>query len=74
MYGTMFVHGMQDVEGDCYESARKLVGPKWVWQRFATKWAIWTTRVQFSTTGSEFENCETSPLVHNMAILHQARM
>jgi len=28
MYGTMFVHGMQDVEGDCYESARKLVGPK----------------------------------------------
>jgi Domain of unknown function (DUF4158) len=25
-----------------------------VWQRFATKWAIWATRVQFSITGSEF--------------------
>src|SRR5438552_264341 len=45
-----------------------------VWQRFATKWAIWTTRVQVSITGSEFVNCETSPLVHNIAILHQARM
>jgi hypothetical protein len=30
--------------------------------------------IQFSITGSEFVNCETSPLVHNMAILHQARM
>ena len=30
--------------------------------------------VQFSITESEFVSCETSPLVHNLAILHQARM
>ena len=27
MHGAMFVEGMQDAEGDWYESARKLVGP-----------------------------------------------
>jgi microcystin degradation protein MlrC len=28
MHGAMFVEGMQDAEGDWYESARKVVGPK----------------------------------------------
>ena len=35
---------------------------------------IWTTQSQFSITESKFVSCETSPLVHHMAILHQARM